>query len=711
MSTWRLLAGLAAIGVIGVPLMVAARRVRWWLVPGWDGLEGRLADVVIALSIVTVVSDVLGAFGRFRTWWIAVGILVVSGVIWATFVRCAVDRPATPQEKGNHRTPSFPLPTWMPWFVALAIAVVVAEWTNALTVVFRHGIVNFDSLWYHLPIAAKLARSGSFLPIRFYDADAVVSTYPAGAEVMHSLGMIGVGSDLLSPLVNFGWFALGLYAAHVFGRRWGVAHLTTLAVLTVFATPVMIELQGTTALSDIMGIASLLCALAFLVVGRRPATHGQLVLVGLAIGLAASSKFVLLAPAVSLMVVAVALGRHHSLAERIRSLGAVSIGALATGSFWYVRNSIVFGSPIPSMSLGLGPVSLPRLIISGTMGTMIPTLTSPNLLTRYVLPDFFRALGIGAWLLIAVVPFVGIMVFRRRVEHRLRWLGGYAVVTVGFGLLTPQYLVNGTFASLWSNFRYLMPGLSAAVVVATVLLAARRAWAWKVVLLAWVATAATYWRLPIIDTSTGLRSIGLPWLTLLLSSAAALAIGACTIHRPERRPAIVRWSARSAGAIALVVSLVLIQPTYRETSHDYAGVPGSLYAWAHRHHHRRIAVEPMDFAEFIRLHPTDGRRMLLFQYPLYGVGNTNDVQTIATIQGHRAIVPLTCHAWWQELERRRITDVVTWVPRRVPVAESEIERWAMQAPSSRLILRSPVEGGDRGSMALITVDANQPTPC
>ena len=715
MSPLRLLAGLAGLGLVGWLVWVAAGQIRRRLVPGWEGLEGWLASVIVALSLVTLVSEVLGAVGRFRTWWVAVALVVVAAIVWAVLARREASSSVAPPPP-RARTPAHPLPSWLPWFVAVAIAVVAAEWLNALPIVLRHGIVDFDSLWYHLPIAAKLAQTGHFLPIHFYDADAVVSTYPAGSELFHALGMITVGSDQLSPFLNFGWFALCLVAAHVFGRQYGVAHLTTLAALTVLAMPVMIELQGTTALSETMALACLLCAMAFLVIGRGPPSYGQLFLAGLAMGLAASTKFVLLGPAAVLIVGAIGISRRRRPADLARCGAAVSAGALLTGSFWYVRNLVEFGSPVPSLQIGVGSLALPRLHIHGTLGNMVPTLTSPQLQRQYVLPELSRALGMGWSMLISLVVVAGVFACIRRVAPPLRWLGGCAVATFGLGLLTPQYLVHGTFASLWSNFRYLTPGVTISLVVATTALATLRAWAWKFVVVMYLLTATTYWFRPILDTTNDLYFINRPWRLTLVALVAAAAVGALAIHRSTPLGPRTR-RATSAGCAALVVvALVVTRSTAVAHRYDFdrGPVPATLYAWAQDQRGRRIAIEPFDFAELVRIDHSaaeNGKRMLLFPYPLYGPDGANEVETIATIRGHRAVLPASCHEWWQALARRRITDVVVWLPPGAPVNATPVGAWTTEAPSTRLVLRSEMAGGRQGSLALLSVDPTQPPPC
>ncbi len=288
------------------------------------------------------------------------------------------------------------------------------------------------------------------------------------------------------------------------------------------------------------------------------------------------------------------------------------------------------------------------------------------------------------------------------------------MVTFGLGLLTPQYLVDGTYASLWSNFRYLVPGLTLAVVAATAMFSSLRSWAWKFVVVTCSLTAATYWYRPILDTTAYLRFINRPWRTTVVSLAIAGVVGALTIHRPTPLGTRARRAISVGCASVAVLALVLTRPTAIARRYDFGPVPRTLYAWTHEHAGRRIAVEPFDFAESIQLDrdaAEEGRRMLLFTYPLYGPDGANSVESIATIRDHRAELPESCHAWWQALARRRITDVVVWLPPGAPVTATKVGSWTARAPSTRLVLRSELAGGRHGSLALLSVDPTRPPPC
>ena len=52
--------GLAA---VAIPMALAAVRLRGRLLPGWEGAPARLAEAVLGVALLTVLLQLLGAFG------------------------------------------------------------------------------------------------------------------------------------------------------------------------------------------------------------------------------------------------------------------------------------------------------------------------------------------------------------------------------------------------------------------------------------------------------------------------------------------------------------------------------------------------------------------------------------------------------------------------------------------------------------------------
>ena len=76
-------------------------------------------------------------------------------------------------------------------------------------------MTGFDSTWYHGPFAAGFFQSGDTLDLHFIAPQFLAWFYPANAEIFHAVGMLAFGRDLLSPLLNLGWFVGCLLAVLV----------------------------------------------------------------------------------------------------------------------------------------------------------------------------------------------------------------------------------------------------------------------------------------------------------------------------------------------------------------------------------------------------------------------------------------------------------------------------------------------------------------
>lgn len=129
-----------------------------------------------------------------------------------------------------------------------------------------------DTLRYHMPFAARFAQDGSIHSLAATQPDPLTLFYPLNAELLHALGIVLTGYDVLAPLLNVGWLAVALLAAWCIGRPYGVAPLTLLGANVVMGSWLMTWSQAGEASNDVTGVALLLAAAAIVVNARwRPA--------------------------------------------------------------------------------------------------------------------------------------------------------------------------------------------------------------------------------------------------------------------------------------------------------------------------------------------------------------------------------------------------------------------------------------------------------
>ena len=80
-----------------------------------------------------------------------------------------------------------------------------------------------DTLWYHMPLATRFVRRAHLGAIDHFDPIFFASFYPANSEVVHASAILAFGRDIVSPLLNLGWLALGLPPPTASAARTGSA--------------------------------------------------------------------------------------------------------------------------------------------------------------------------------------------------------------------------------------------------------------------------------------------------------------------------------------------------------------------------------------------------------------------------------------------------------------------------------------------------------
>ena len=332
------------------------------------------------------------------------------------------------------------------------IALVVAHWGLTTDSALSRGIFNFDSLWYHMPFAADIAQSHSVTG--FHHTETVFANwfYPQNSELLHAVGILLAERDTLSLFLNFGWLAIAFLAAWCIGRPYGRGHLSVVAVAILLECHTLIVREPGAAKNDLVVAALLLAAIAIVVTAwaRREAESGEegaggrlalpvgwpLAAAGLAAGLAAGTKVTVLALAGALSVAVIALAP----AGRRRAAAAWwFVPALLGGGYWYLRNLIVAGNPIPEIGR-LGPLDAapPRAPADREAGLRDrPLRDRHRVWSEYFLPGLHDAFG-GLWPLVVLAALAGAVLALGWGRNRaVRWTGGAVLFGVLAYLFTP----------------------------------------------------------------------------------------------------------------------------------------------------------------------------------------------------------------------------------------------------------------------------------
>jgi hypothetical protein len=637
----RWLLGVVLLAAIALALTLGARAVRRRFVPELDGPTAVLADAILAVSGLIVLAEVLGVIGILDAVPLVVGAigLGAGGVAVGRSGEAAsggdaADRGGVGRRgrgasggdaaegRGVGRRDvaavgrSGSVATWVAFAGA---ALVFAAWARRTLVSLDFGIGGVDSLWYHLPFAAQFAREGSVASIPYVDLEFLTAFYPANVELLHAVGMVLFGTAALSPLLNLGALGLGLLAGWCAGRPSGHAPATLLATAVVLGVPALFATQAGEAKNDVFALAALLAAAAFLTATTKP-RPATLALAGAAAGLALGTKLSFLAPVGALFLAATWLARR-------RGAAAFAAAAAITGGYWYLRNLIATGNPLP----WLGPLPQPAEARSQDTATALSDyVTDGHAWSTYFLPKLDDVLG-PAWPVIVAASAAGAILAIVRGRGAIRVLGIVALVAAAAYVVTPTSAAGppGRPVGFSLNVRYAIPALLLGLALLPIVL--RR---WSLAVTAGLAILLVVSQLgPDVIWASDHRKKA---IALLLASGPA----ALLLTRAPRAVAV---------ALAVVAALALwplerdfLRQQYTATLQPYtswrAFSMGPVYTWARDQHGARIAVT--------------GTTGSFLQFPLNGPALDNEVELMGRHGAHGSFVPPDCATLDRELRGR-----------------------------------------------------------
>ena len=529
-------AGALAMASAVAVLWCGAAAVRRVLVPSWQGAPAVLADVVLWLAGLLATGQLLGAVGLLAPGPLLVGAWSLGGSSWwlARRVRAVGDPVTSGGPTGSGRAGGGGLARAV---ALLATGVVAIQWVTHTVDALGRGMTHPDTLWYHLPFAARFLQRGSFGGLEALGYEAA-RWFPFNGQLVHAMAAAPFSRDFLSPLVNLGWLALALLAAWCAGRRAGTPHLTMLGSAVVLGVPALAGTQPGQASTDVTCIALLLAAVALLTQDRL--APGSSAIAGMAAGMSIGTKVTIAVPVAVLVVgvVAVALWRR-----RPASAGVWLLAVAGTGGFWFARNWVVAGTPLPWFDVAVGPLVLPAAVVEPTGASLAAGLGGADTWSGTYLPGLEQGLG-RAWPLVLALALAGALLAALR--GRTGWerlAGAVALLGVVGYAVTP---LTGGFSFAF-NLRYLTPSLVLGAVLLPMVAppAARTA-----VLAALVATLAVGATSPHVERVAAWPGGALVPTVLALVGVALVVLAARS----------VRWQGRAGwrGAGVAVVAVALL---------------------------------------------------------------------------------------------------------------------------------------------------------
>lgn len=653
LSAGRYLLGCAELALLLGCAWAGASRARSRLVPELSGATATLATSVLALAGLLWVAELLGTVSLLKP----VPYLIAVAAVGLT-VRFAV--PRTPP--AGHASGPSAIATALSLLVA---AIAVIHFAVGVKTRLSTGMTGFDSTWYHGPFAAGFFQSGNTWSLHFIAPQFLAWFYPANSEVVHAIGMLAFGRDLLSPLLNLGWFVGCLVACWCIGRPYRVAPWSLALGAVALSVPALADQAGE-ARNDLVALFFLLAAVAVALSGLRSKSTGALLIAGLAAGLAAGTKLNFLLPAAVLVLGLAAIAPRG---RRAHSLLLAALAALAGGGYWYLRNLVQAGNPLPWVH-HLGPLTLPapeQALGGREAHSVLGYLGNGSVWSEWFLPALHHGLWI-AWPLLALGALAGLLFAllpsRRRAENRpvspavdpsakggegaWRWPADPALAVAGLAGLAVAlaWLIAPTSASgpagvprgFESGLRYLAPALVLGLAL-------------------------------------------LPAAPPLRRRLAPSVSSHFVVDRPTKREVVVRgrWVVGAVGS-ALALAVLLGYPLQRHYLRDrYASpsftTPGldAAFKWARGISGARIAT-------------TSTR-----QYPFFGTDLSNRVQYVGEERPHGGFeAPADCRAWRRALDTGHYDYVVTSRDRLEPgnPPYPPQARWT-EGPNATVVLRKP----------------------
>ncbi len=693
-----LTAGDYLIGVVELFALVAAlafgaHRVRALLLPGWSEAPARLAEIVLGVTSLVWISEILGTFGWFHEFTVLAAAIVVG--VGAGLVAARLDAGRTPKPSDAPPRP----PVWgVAAIVAVfAVAALTAAWVVPTLSTLASGFDRTDTLWYHLPLAAKFVQTGYLGHIYFFDPIFLASFYPANSEVIHAVPMLFFDRDIVSTVINLGWLAVALLSAYCIGRPYGLGPQALIGSSIVLGSQSLVEFQAGEALNDITGVAFVLAAVALLVNGyaatragdqaapdtRSPVTGraiapAALAFAGLAAGFAAGVKLSFLAPVAALTVAVIVIAPRTT---RLRATLVFGIPMLAAGGYWYLRNLIAVGNPIPYIG-SVGPISLPAPVRDFQLRpdyAVVHYWNDTNVWTNWFAPGLHESFGTLWPATLLAMLGVAIYAIWRGGEPILRALGAFVIVTAVAYVFTPLTAAGEAgmpIAFTW-NVRYLAPAIAVGLAILPCLPAARATARRRTVVLAAMSIVLAFTVGSLVQWSQG-------HVKGAVAAGVLVVLGAGAIALAHRRGWIASSRAWMRLAVAVGVAGIVIAAGYVAERHylqnrfenegQSQDLTGAL-RWANDIRDARIAI--------------GGIRGVFSQFPFYGTDLSNEVQWLGVRGPHDAYNRIPdCRQWREAINAGGYTHVVTTFDPFLPGAmrNSPEGRWTQSDPNARVVV-------------------------
>jgi hypothetical protein len=496
---------------------VAVRIGRWALSPTDSSALRITAVLTAAFGQVVVVSTLLGAFGLFRRWPIA-----LAHALIAAFVVLRDRTNEEPSDGGNVVTAG------AGWITVAFGALTGAVVSLYYLIGFRATTREFDTLNYKVPNLAHMMLRHDTWSLAFANIGYFTNLYPSNHVLLSGFLALPFGTDAPGYLVNLAPLALLLASVAALAETVGGSAISGAALGAAVALAPIGLLTQAGSLQDDLAAAAAIAAAAGLLLAVRSARYPLRValLGGVALGVGAGTKYTAYLPAAAVLILGVVAAPR---VVRWKVAAAAAAGALATSAFWLLRNLVQLHNPLSP--LGVGPlrgVESPLQRYETSLLSHVVHLHTGPLHTWLSLG--WRLVGIAA-----VVPLVGaaVALARGRRQPLAAGLAATAAFAVVAYMATP-YTGGGSQGAAFligSQLRYAFPALALAAGATASFMSRRFALGTAVASLVYSA-----WRLYDRDPARPDVHLGGRWVLVIVAALCGAGVVAGLARRPRRWP-------------------------------------------------------------------------------------------------------------------------------------------------------------------------------
>ena len=322
----------------------------------WSGLDKLLGTIAIAAMHIVAVLVLAGALGIISVIPVSLLSLAASGALFFGFRKTGSFSWISKlyQDIRNAITTS-PL-------LALLMAPTAAVYALAYLYAAPRPPMGFDSLTYHLPIAANMIRTGGFEVFYFPHFFDLYSYLPANGDLFSVWVMLPFGCDFLLPWVNLPFLAMLSISAYKIAMDLHVPRPLALVVAMALITPPFFLTTLTESYVDIPLFAVFLASVRFAVLASRDKSAAILAagMAGITVGI--KSTGLLLAAMTYVLHLSLTFKANRKTWFKVNGQFTLwmIIMILVLGSVFYIRNWIIAGNPIFPVPLSLpfiGPLT------------------------------------------------------------------------------------------------------------------------------------------------------------------------------------------------------------------------------------------------------------------------------------------------------------------------------------------------------------------